>query len=306
MKRGRDSPVSQDKRPRVQPSLPPCGHENSCTTPCTVTPGATYTNSPNGGTRVTVEIVDLSNGIIRAIGEPLLGVKLDGIYHSSVHVHGREYWFHLDGPHQSVSTVHNGTHVSVRTASNVAENDEVKSAEATNLVEEKPGNSKAGASEGAVQGCTEHGFSEKSLEQVDAWYTSAKLGQYNANTYDLWTRNCNNFANELLTFLGVSPLPSSIMSVPDTILASPVGMMLRPTVDKALEKVRCARAKSGKHGQESALREVLATLAAEPGGFLIMPVIQMLGDITGKAHQDPLSSLEQHGLTKGDAGTVIP
>ncbi|CAL6376335.1 unnamed protein product [Bathycoccus prasinos] len=42
---------------------------------------------------VELFVYDLSDGLASALSEQLLGKKIDGVWHTSVHIFGKEYWF---------------------------------------------------------------------------------------------------------------------------------------------------------------------------------------------------------------------
>lgn len=56
-----------------------------------------------------------------------------------------------------------------------------------------------------------------------------------AQAYDLWRRNCNNFSNDFATFLLGKGIPSYIINQPQTVLESPFGRLLQPTIDDMIK-----------------------------------------------------------------------
>jgi thiol-disulfide isomerase/thioredoxin len=56
--------------------------------------------------------------------------------------------------------------------------------------------------------------------------------------YDLWTHNCNNFTNDFATFLLGKGIPEHITNLPQTVLDSPFGRMMKPMIDESLRKTR--------------------------------------------------------------------
>lgn len=56
--------------------------------------------------------------------------------------------------------------------------------------------------------------------------------------YDLWTHNCNNFSNDFATFLVGKGIPSHIANLPDTVLNSPFGRLMRPMIDDMVRNGR--------------------------------------------------------------------
>lgn len=57
---------------------------------------------------------------------------------------------------------------------------------------------------------------------------------YTLDAYDLWRHNCNNFSNDFATFLLGKGIPDYITSMPDTVMNSPFGRLLRPSIDDAI------------------------------------------------------------------------
>lgn len=211
---------------------------------------------------VTVEIVDMSKGLMGLAGEALLGdPTLDGIYHCSVHVHGLEIWFHLDGLHRAPSTTAGG-------------------AEPFHTFES-------------------HGRTAKTREAVDAW-CDARAQSYDASSYDLWTKNCNHFAGDLLAFLGVDPLPGRVTEVPTKVLASPLGATLRPTIDKAIAVLKA----SSRSSDASIVDEFLEKVVEQPGGMLLGPIVKMMRSIKddGAKAADPGAKADPVGAEADPVG----
>ncbi|KAF2083992.1 DUF862-domain-containing protein [Saccharata proteae CBS 121410] len=60
---------------------------------------------------------------------------------------------------------------------------------------------------------------------------------YTAESYDLFAKNCNNFSNDFAMFLVGKGIPEHITSLPQTVLNTPFGQMLRPQIDAAMREV---------------------------------------------------------------------
>jgi thiol-disulfide isomerase/thioredoxin len=60
---------------------------------------------------------------------------------------------------------------------------------------------------------------------------------YSAESYDLFLHNCNNFSNDFAMFLVGKSIPAHITALPQTVLNTPFGQMLRPTLDRAMRGV---------------------------------------------------------------------
>jgi thiol-disulfide isomerase/thioredoxin len=60
---------------------------------------------------------------------------------------------------------------------------------------------------------------------------------YTAESYDLFMHNCNNFSNDFAVFLVGKGIPEHITSLPQTVLDTPFGQMLRPQIDAAMRPI---------------------------------------------------------------------
>lgn len=56
-------------------------------------------------------------------------------------------------------------------------------------------------------------------------------------SYDLFLHNCNNFSNDFAMFLVGKGIPSHITSLPQTVLNTPFGQMLKPQLDQAMRGI---------------------------------------------------------------------
>ncbi|KAI9882723.1 MAG: hypothetical protein M1823_005529 [Watsoniomyces obsoletus] len=56
-------------------------------------------------------------------------------------------------------------------------------------------------------------------------------------SYDLFVHNCNNFTNDFATFLVGKGIPDRITSLPQTVLSTPFGQMLKPQLDSAMRSM---------------------------------------------------------------------
>lgn len=77
------------------------------------------------------------------------------------------------------------------------------------------------------------GRTELELEIILEYLESLK-SIYTAESYDLFMHNCNNFSNDFATFLVGKGIPDHITSLPQTVLNTPFGQMLKPQLDQAM------------------------------------------------------------------------
>ena len=66
-----------------------------------------------------------------------------------------------------------------------------------------------------------------------------------------------------------------VTEVPAKVLASPMGAMLRPTIDKAVAVLR----DSSDGGDGSVVDRFLETVVEQPGGLLVAPIVKMMRSI---------------------------
>ncbi|KAI1503547.1 hypothetical protein F5X99DRAFT_406860 [Biscogniauxia marginata] len=85
------------------------------------------------------------------------------------------------------------------------------------------------------------GRTELPLEVVIEYLESLRE-IYTPQAYDLFRHNCNNFSNDLSTFLLGRGIPEHITNMPQAVLDSPFGRMLQPQLEQMVE------ARKAQHG----------------------------------------------------------
>ncbi|MCJ1480136.1 hypothetical protein MMC06_000290 [Schaereria dolodes] len=68
-------------------------------------------------------------------------------------------------------------------------------------------------------------------------YLESLKAIYTPESYDLFVHNCNNFSNDFAMFLVGKGLPDHIISLPQTVLNTPFGQMLKPQIDSAMRGI---------------------------------------------------------------------
>ena len=63
------------------------------------------------------------------------------------------------------------------------------------------------------------------------------VAAYQDQSYDLFLHNCNNFTNDFSMFLIGKGIPGHITSLPQTVLNTPFGQMLKPQLDNAMRGI---------------------------------------------------------------------
>ncbi|ORY85445.1 PPPDE putative peptidase domain-domain-containing protein [Protomyces lactucae-debilis] len=142
---------------------------------------------------VHLYIYDLSNGLARSMSVALTGTYFDAIYHTSVVLNNREYFFGGSGI-ESTSP---------------------------------PGQ---GHSYGTPIERRKMGQTQKSIQDwQDFLHRCAE--SYGVGKYHLLEHNCNTFSDYALQFLIDQRIPAEISSLPSAFLATPFGKMFRPQID---------------------------------------------------------------------------
>ncbi|CAI6341192.1 unnamed protein product [Periconia digitata] len=80
------------------------------------------------------------------------------------------------------------------------------------------------------------GKTELPLEVILEYLESLKT-IYTAEAYDLFLHNCNNFSNDFAMFLVGKGIPEHITSLPETVLNTPFGQMLKPRLDAMMRPI---------------------------------------------------------------------
>lgn len=145
-------------------------------------------------TAVRLAVYDISQGMARQFG-PMLGVSLDYIPHTGVLVFGSEFFF--GGGIQE------------------ARHEEVVQSYGMRPI----------ASPEVL------GMTTKTRPEFLQFLSSVRE-RFTQHTYDLLGNNCNHFSDACVKFLlGGVGIPSEIVTLPDVVLRSPLGQMLRPMLD---------------------------------------------------------------------------
>jgi thiol-disulfide isomerase/thioredoxin len=94
-------------------------------------------------------------------------------------------------------------------------------------------------------GATHHGRPMETIRlgrtdlpiEVILEYLESLKEVYTPESYDLFMHNCNNFSNDFSMFLVGKGIPEHITSLPQTVLDTPFGQMLRPQIDAAMRPI---------------------------------------------------------------------
>ena len=145
-----------------------------------------------GSHPVYLRVYDLSRGMAKQMSMSFLGKQVDGIWHTGILVHGREYFF--GGGIQALPTA---------------------------IVE-----SSFGIKPVQVLLLGHTSVDEATLMD----YIRGISPRFTQATYNLFTHNCNNFSNEVSQFLLGKGIPAHIINLPNEVLSTPLGQMLAPMI----------------------------------------------------------------------------
>ena len=139
---------------------------------------------------------DLTQGMARSMGPMLIGRPLEGIWHTSIVVFGKEYYF--DG----------GVGI---------------------MADANPGRTRFGTPyRTEVLGQT-----TKRQEEFFAWTQRQRTSGFGPNDYHLLNNNCNSFSDAASMFLLNRHIPQDILDMIPSLLSTPMGQMLRPMLEQA-------------------------------------------------------------------------
>ncbi|KAF5295186.1 hypothetical protein FQR65_LT10574 [Abscondita terminalis] len=149
--------------------------------------------------KVEVYIYDLSRGMASMISPLLIGKRIEGIWHTSIVVYGREYFFGSQG------------------------------VESCN-----PGSTALGRPLQII----ELGETQIPYTVFIEYLSGLGETSYGNSTYDLLKHNCNNFSQELAQFLCGASIPKYILDLPNDVLQSNLSPALTKLVQQLEHSAR--------------------------------------------------------------------
>lgn len=138
---------------------------------------------------------DISRGLARSMSMMLLGEQLEGIWHTSVVVYGKEFFF--DG----------GVGIEIVVT---------------------PGTSMFGRPHSSEP----IGRTSKSLEEFLLWVSHQKGCGFGPNDYQILRNNCNHFTQAAVQFLVGASIPADVREMIPRILSTPLGAFLAPLLNR--------------------------------------------------------------------------
>ncbi|KAK8219968.1 hypothetical protein M8818_000384 [Zalaria obscura] len=140
------------------------------------------------------------------------------------------------------------------------------------------------------------GRTQLPLEVILEYLESLKT-IYTPESYDLFAHNCNNFTNDFAMFLVGKGIPEHITSLPETVLQTPFGQMLKPQIDASMRSITQAPVPpqkvppAGRAGAVASSSSASNIAAASPGAAQT-PAMRIAGN------------LDNFDSTSGAHGTV--
>ncbi|KAI5854596.1 PPPDE putative peptidase domain-containing protein [Tricharina praecox] len=146
--------------------------------------------------KVELYVYDLSQGLARQMSMQFLGIQIDAVYHTSIVVFGREYYYGAGIQSSLPERTHHGAPM------------EIIPLGTTSLPQE-----------------------------VVLEYLDSMKQEYTPESYDLFLHNCNNFTADLTMFLCGVEIPEKIKNLPQEVLNTPFGQMMRPVLESQLRPI---------------------------------------------------------------------
>ncbi|XP_047143256.1 uncharacterized protein LOC100207210 isoform X1 [Hydra vulgaris] len=137
--------------------------------------------------KVSLYIYDLSKGMASQLSLPLLGKKIDGIWHTSIVVFDKEYFFGGDGISDCTP---------------------------------------CGTILGPPDETIILGETTISKNVFHEYLTGLSQKTFSSEKYHLFNHNCNTFSNEVSQFLTGKKIPSYITNLPLEVMSTPFGAMI--------------------------------------------------------------------------------
>lgn len=141
---------------------------------------------------VQVFIYDVTKGMARQLSPVMIGKQIEGVWHTAIVVHGKEFFFGGAGINHCA-----------------------------------PGNTILGPPELTV----DLGSTEVPEEVFMEYLTSLGESTFSGDKYHLLDHNCNTFSNEVAQFLTGKRIPSYVTDLPSEVMSTPFGQALRPFLE---------------------------------------------------------------------------
>merc|ERR1712192_131281 len=141
----------------------------------------------NAANRVTLYKYDLTQGMAVQLSEQLLGYRVEGIWHTSIMVHGQEFFFDADG-----------------------------------IVSGIPSQTRFGQPMQKI----DLGQTELDFETTKAIVNDLNRARFGPGKYNLMNNNCNHFTNEFSNILTDKGIDPKILNQAAELSETPIGKMI--------------------------------------------------------------------------------
>lgn len=167
-----------------------------------------------GRRKVPVELLlyDITKGNSELFSSVLLGQKFEAIYHSSILVHGKEFWY---GGNIFMSKPPMSEHF----GPTLDKSSKMKLQQSTYLPKLKS---------------VHLGYTLMTMDEIIEYQSQEMSGNFTPSSYDVLTQNCNHFSNHLARVLCGQCISEVITQQPQLVLDAPRMRFLIPLLNKWL------------------------------------------------------------------------
>ncbi|XP_038048270.1 uncharacterized protein LOC119722295 [Patiria miniata] len=141
---------------------------------------------------VKLYVYDLTKGLAAQMSMPLLGKHLDGVWHTSVVVFGREYFYGGGG---------------------------IESCKPSGTILGQPNQ------------VHEMGTTQVDYTIWLEYMGGLGCDEFSGERYNLFEHNCNTFSNEACQFLTGNSIPTFILNLPHEVMNTPIGAMMKGLIE---------------------------------------------------------------------------
>jgi thiol-disulfide isomerase/thioredoxin len=100
-------------------------------------------------------------------------------------------------------------------------------------------------------------------DEVVLEYIDSMRLEYTAESYDLFLHNCNNFTADLAMFLCGVGIPEKIKNLPQEVLNTPFGQMMRPALERQLRPITTGHPEPPRAAEASKVKTVVSVSQLE-------------------------------------------
>ncbi|XP_054282573.1 uncharacterized protein LOC128999867 isoform X5 [Macrosteles quadrilineatus] len=158
------------------------------------------------GVPVTLYVYDLSKGLADQLSTLILGTHIEGVWHTSIVIFGREYFFSQEGINEYPLGVFQSQTVL-----------------------------------GEPQKKIVLGYTQVPQSIFQEYIRGLGSGSFRGTQYNLLKHNCNTFSNEVANFLVGIGIPTEILELPEIIQNTPIGATIASFIDQLSEGISSLR-----------------------------------------------------------------